>query len=74
MNHLTEMIHTAARLKEQVHKILIDVRLAANNEKNYSIVDFIETQVIEEQTIALKYMSSLVKRIERNPESSTILL
>jgi ferritin len=46
----------------------------ANNEKDYPTVHFIETQMLEEQTIALKYMSDLVERIKRNSNNSTILL
>jgi ferritin len=74
MKNLTEMIHTAARLEEKVYNSLINVRLEANNIKDYPTVHFIETQMLEEQTIALKYMSDLVKRIEENSESSVTLL
>jgi ferritin len=74
MNDLTKMIDTAAKLEQQVYESLIDVRLMANNEKDYPTVHFIETQMLEEQTIALKYMSDLVERIKRNSNNSTILL
>jgi len=74
MNNLTEMIRTAAQLEQQVYNSLIDVRLAANNDRDYPTVHFIETQMLEEQTIALKYMSDLVKRIKENSESLTTLL
>jgi ferritin heavy chain len=74
MNDLTKMIDTAAELEQQVYESLINVRLMANNEKDYPTVHFIETQMLEEQTIALKYMSDLVERIKRNSNNSTILL
>jgi hypothetical protein len=61
-------------LKEQVYKSLVNVRLLANNVKDYVIVHFIETQMLEERTIALEYMSDLAERIERSSDNLTIFL
>ena len=74
MESLTEMIQAADKLEQQVFDNLIQLRLAANEEKDYATVHFIETVMLEEQTIALKYMHDLVKRIERNSDNTTILL
>lgn len=71
---LTQMINKAATLEQQVYESLINVRLQAHNDKDYPTVHFIETQMLEEQTIALKYMSDLVERIRRNSNNSTVLL
>jgi ferritin len=73
MEDLTKMIQTAKTMEQQVFDNLIEVRLAANNEKDYPTVHFIEKKMLEEQTTALKYMHDLVKRIERNSDNSTIL-
>jgi hypothetical protein len=42
--------------------------------KDYVIVHFIETQMLEERTIALEYMSDLAERIERSSDNLTIFL
>ena len=74
MEDLSKMIGAAAKMEKDVFEQLIKVRLAANNEKDFATVHFIESQMLEEQTTALKYMHDLVKRIERNADNSTILL
>ena len=74
MVDLSSMINKAAKLEQQVYDSLSNVRLGAHNERDYSTVHFIETQMLEEQTVALKYMSDLVERIKRNSDNSTILL
>ena len=74
MDDLTKMIETAAKLEQQVYDSLIDVRLMAHNDKDYPTVHFIETQMLEEQTVALKQMLDLVERIKRNSNNSTVLL
>ncbi|CAF3558442.1 unnamed protein product [Rotaria socialis] len=74
MEDLTKMIQAAEYMERQVYDNLIEVRLAAHIEKDYPTVHFIESQMLEEQTTALKYMYDLVKRIERNSDNSTILL
>ncbi|CAF2319694.1 unnamed protein product [Rotaria sp. Silwood2] len=74
MEDLTKMIQTTEQMERQVYDNLIEVRLAAHNEKDYPTVHFIEKQMLEEQTLAVKYMYDLVKRIERNSDNSTILL
>ncbi|CAF1357068.1 unnamed protein product [Adineta steineri] len=74
MEDLVEMIRAADQLEKQVYDNLIQVRLQANTEKDYPTVHFIETVMLEEQTTALKYMSDLVKRIERNSDNVAILL
>ena len=74
MTDLSKMIGAAAEMEKDVFDQLIKVRLAANNEKDFATVHFIESQMLEEQTTALKYMHDLVKRIERNADNSTILL
>lgn len=74
MDDLTKMIQTAEEMERQVFDNLINVRLEANNEKDYATVHFIEQEMLEEQTTAVKHMHDLLKRIERNAENSTILL
>jgi len=74
MKNLTEMIKKADQLEQDVYDNLIALRLAATNEKDYPTVHFIEKQMLEEQTTALKYMKDLVKRIERNSDNSMVLL
>lgn len=71
---LVKMIFTAAKLEKQVYDSLINVRLQANNDKDYPTVHFIEQVMLEEQTIALKYMSDLVERIKRQSDNPYILL
>lgn len=74
VENLTKMILTADQMEQQVYENLIQVRFAAESDRDYSTVHFIETQMLEEQTTAVKFMNDLVKRIERNSENSTILL
>jgi ferritin len=74
MENLTTMIREAASLEQQVYDNLISLHSAASTATDFPTVHFIETQMLEEQTTALKYMHDLVKRIDRNPENSTVLL
>ncbi|CAF0878348.1 unnamed protein product [Rotaria sordida] len=74
MHNLTKMIQTAEQMERQVYDNLIEVRLAADTDKDYPTVHFIEQVMLEEQTTAVKYMHDLLKRIERNSDNSTILL
>jgi ferritin heavy chain len=74
MQDLTEMIKKARELEQDVYNNLIAVRQNANEGKDYPTVHFIETQMLEEQTTALKYMNDLVQRIQRNSNNSTIVL
>ncbi|CAF4635065.1 unnamed protein product, partial [Rotaria magnacalcarata] len=55
MEDLTKMIQAAEYMERQVYDNLIEVRLAAHIEKDYPTVHFIESQMLEEQTTALKY-------------------
>ena len=71
---LTKMIRIAEQMERHVFNSLIEVRSAAYKERDYATVHFIEKQMLEEQTTALKYMYDLLKRIERNTDNSTILL
>jgi len=71
---LVKMIFAAAKLEQQVYDSLINVRLQAHNDKDYPTVHFIEQVMLEEQTVALKYMSDLVERIKRHLDNPTILL
>jgi ferritin len=74
MDDLPTMIRTAEQMERQVFASLIDVRTMANNDRDYATVHFIEQEMLEEQTTALKYMHDLVKRLERNAENSIVLL
>lgn len=74
MTDLPGMIRAAELMERQVFDSMIDVRTAANNERDYATVHFIEQVMLEEQTTAVKYMYDLVKRLDRNSENSTILL
>jgi len=74
MVDLTKMITKADQLEQEVYNNLIDVRQAAFEKKDYPTVHFIEKVMLEEQTVALKYMKDLVRRIERNSDNSTIIL
>jgi ferritin heavy chain len=74
MIDLTEIIKKAKELEQDVYNNLIEVRQAANDIKDYPTVHFIEKQMLEEQTTALKYMNDLVQRIQRNSNNSTIVL
>jgi ferritin len=68
------MIQKADLLEKDVYANLIKVRQAAYNETDYPTVHFIEKQMLEEQTTALKYMEDLVQRIARNSNNPTIVL
>jgi ferritin len=74
MTDLTKMIQKADLLEKDVYANLIKVRQAAYNETDYPTVHFIEKQMLEEQTTALKYMEDLVQRIARNSNNPTIVL
>jgi ferritin heavy chain len=74
MINLTDMIIKAKELEQDVYDNLIAVRQTANDRKDYPTVHFIEKQMLEEQTTALKYMNDLVQRIQRNSNNSTIVL
>lgn len=72
--NLTEMITIAKNLEQEVYDNLIEVRRIASGKQDYPTVHFIEKQMLEEQTTALKYMNDLVQRIQRNANNPTILL
>ena len=74
IDDLVKMIREADKLEKDVFNNLIELRSKATADKDYATVHFIETQMLEEQTTALKYMHDLVKRIDRNPEHPNILL
>jgi ferritin len=74
MEDLATMIQTAAKMEKDVYDNLILLRTAATTERDYPTVHFIEKQMLEEQTTAMKYINDLVKRIDRNSDSGTIVL
>ena len=74
MTDLTQMINKAKDLEQEVYDSLIKVRQVAHEAKDYPTVHFIEKQMLEEQTTALKYMNDLVQRLRRNAKNSTIVL
>jgi len=74
MVDLTKMIKKAEELEQDVYNNLIKLRQAAFDEKDYPTVHFIEKQMLEEQTTALKYVKDLVRRIDRNSNNSMVLL
>jgi len=74
MTDLTKIIEKANILEQDVYNNLIAVRQAANSDRDYPTAHFIEQQMLEEQTTALKYMNDLVARIQRNANNSTIVL
>jgi ferritin len=74
MEDLTTMIRKAQQLEQDVYDNLIELRQAAFEVKDYPTVHFIEKQMLEEQTTALKYINDLVRRIERNSGNSIVLL
>ena len=74
MKDLAQMIKKAKDLEQEVYDNLIAVRQTASEKRDYPTVHFIEKEMLEEQTTALKYMNDLVQRLERNTNNSTILL
>ena len=50
------------------------MRQTAHEKRDFPTVHFNEKQMLEEQTIALKYIHDLVERLRRNATNSTILL
>ena len=70
---LPTMIRTAKILEDDVFGSMNEVRTAASIAKDYATIHFIEKEMLEEQTLAVKYMHDLVKRIERNSDSYILL-
>lgn len=71
---LPTMIRTAQQMEQDVFDTLIKLRESATIDKDYATVHFIEQEMLEEQTTALKMINDLAKRIQRNPPNSTVLL
>lgn len=73
MKDVTQMIKEATNLEQQVYDHLNFLRTESGNSKNYALVHFVEKEMLEEQTTALKYIRDLNKRIERSPTSKVLL-
>lgn len=74
MTDLTQMINKAKDLEQEVYDNLIKLRQSAHEARDYPTVHFIEKQMLEEQTTALKYMNDLVQRLRRNAKNSNVFL
>jgi len=74
VNDLTEMITEAYKMEVDVLNSLNTVRQSANSAQDYPTVHFIEKHMLEEQTVAVKFMYDLKKRLERNADNSKIIL
>ncbi|CAF0821522.1 unnamed protein product [Didymodactylos carnosus] len=71
---LIEMIRLAHTMEQKVFISLNNVRTMAHSAKDYSTVHFIEKEMLEEQTTALKLIHDLTRKIERNSDDAKILL
>ena len=73
MKSLTTMIQEAVKLEQDVYDHLNKLRAESNTAGNYALVHFVEQEMLEEQTTALKYIRDLNERIKRSPNSLVLL-
>lgn len=62
------------QLEQDVSDNLIAMPWTAHEQWDYPTVHFIEKEMLEEQTTALKYMNDLVRRLQPNEKNSTIVV
>lgn len=74
MTDVVQMIRKANELENDVLNNMLLLQRSATDAKDYATAHFIETQMLVEQTTAVKYMHDFVKRIERERDHPTVLL